>query len=182
MTVLDIAPGQLATPTVVATDASLGHHRGIPVAGFSWLAADGRYTIDTVATRSPLVAELTAILRAVTNHAGSGPLLVLSDCKLALIALADLRRTGVNPTPAGGQAHRDAARLLRQIGVALRGRDVELRWVKGHAGHPLNEGADRLAVQARRCVQSGGRLAGIAELADRIAAEACRTPLASAAS
>ena len=30
---------------------------------------------------------------------------------------------------------------------------VELAWVRGHAGHPLNEAADRLA---RHCRISGG--------------------------
>lgn len=36
------------------------------------------------------------------------------------------------------------------------GRRVEFRWVKGHAGHPLNEAADSLANGAALAFQRGG--------------------------
>ncbi len=35
--------------------------------------------------------------------------------------------------------------IMRALDHAMTGRTVELRWVKGHSGHPLNEEADRLA-------------------------------------
>jgi ribonuclease HI len=35
--------------------------------------------------------------------------------------------------------------LMQGLDVALVGRTVRFEWVKGHAGHPLNEAADRLA-------------------------------------
>ena len=38
--------------------------------------------------------------------------------------------------------------LVQAIDVAIKGRRVEFEWVKGHAGHPLNEEADRRAVAA----------------------------------
>jgi len=38
--------------------------------------------------------------------------------------------------------------LWQQLDELLENRQVELRWVKGHNGHPMNELADRLAVAA----------------------------------
>ena len=35
--------------------------------------------------------------------------------------------------------------LWRRLDAALERHEVEFHWVKGHAGHPLNEEADRLA-------------------------------------
>ncbi|VHO00538.1 ribonuclease H family protein [Lawsonella clevelandensis] len=35
--------------------------------------------------------------------------------------------------------------LMRQLDTELRGRPVRFTWVKGHAGHPLNEAADSAA-------------------------------------
>ena len=35
--------------------------------------------------------------------------------------------------------------LMKAIDAAMQGRKVRFAWVKGHAGHPLNEEADRLA-------------------------------------
>ena len=35
--------------------------------------------------------------------------------------------------------------LMKQIDAAMVGRRVRFQWVKGHAGHPLNEQADRIA-------------------------------------
>lgn len=44
------------------------------------------------------------------------------------------------------------AKLDRLVGP----RDVDFRWLKGHAGHPLQEEADRLAVEAAKLTVSGG--------------------------
>ncbi len=45
--------------------------------------------------------------------------------------------------------------IIQAIDVAMQGRRVEFRWVKGHAGHPLNEAADRLANAAAAAYQRG---------------------------
>lgn len=45
--------------------------------------------------------------------------------------------------------------LLEALDAALAGRDYEFVWVKGHAGHELNEKADSLANGAARAYQKG---------------------------
>lgn len=45
--------------------------------------------------------------------------------------------------------------LMKQLDEALRGRDVEFEWVKGHAGHRMNERADELARAAATAFQKG---------------------------
>jgi ribonuclease HI len=44
--------------------------------------------------------------------------------------------------------------LVQAIDVASQGRRVQFEWVKGHAGHPLNEAADRRAVAASTAFQA----------------------------
>jgi ribonuclease HI len=44
--------------------------------------------------------------------------------------------------------------LVQAIDVAIQGRRVQFEWVKGHAGHPLNEAADRRAVAASTAFQA----------------------------
>jgi ribonuclease HI len=45
--------------------------------------------------------------------------------------------------------------LLKELDTALAGRDVAFEWVKGHAGHPLNEAADARANGAAKAYQAG---------------------------
>ncbi len=49
------------------------------------------------------------------------------------------KRKGWRKSDGGPVLNRD---LLEGIDEALRGRDVSFTWVRGHAGHPLNEAAD----------------------------------------
>ena len=44
--------------------------------------------------------------------------------------------------------------LIQAIDVAAKGRRVRFEWVKGHAGHPLNEAADQRAVAASTAFQA----------------------------
>lgn len=44
--------------------------------------------------------------------------------------------------------------LWRELAAEVRRHRVEWRWVKGHAGNPLNERADTLATEARRALVS----------------------------
>ncbi len=46
--------------------------------------------------------------------------------------------------------------LWEQLDLAAAKRIVDFRWVRGHAGHPQNEEADRLAVQAMQVAANGG--------------------------
>ena len=48
--------------------------------------------------------------------------------------------------------------LWRELDAAVRCHDVTWFWVRGHAGHPENERADRLA--AAGCAEAGGSVTG----------------------
>lgn len=45
--------------------------------------------------------------------------------------------------------------LMKRLDQGLAGRTVDFRWVKGHAGHPLNEKVDQLARGAATAYQQG---------------------------
>ena len=45
--------------------------------------------------------------------------------------------------------------LLKDIDAVIKGRSYEFEWVKGHAGHPLNEAADERARAVAVAFQNG---------------------------
>ena len=47
--------------------------------------------------------------------------------------------------------------LWGRLDSLVAGRRVQWKWVRGHAGHPLNEEADRIANQAAESVANGGK-------------------------
>ena len=122
---------------VVATDASkCSRRRGV---GVACVRPDGVRRQKVVADAdSVLVGELLAIDLAVSSFRNH-PLHVLTDSRAALACLA------------AGQPNRgQVAKTVNHIHSLSRGRRVRFSWVRGHAGHPLNEAAHRLAVAARR--------------------------------
>ncbi|WP_258068146.1 ribonuclease HI [Rathayibacter sp. AY1A2] len=60
-------------------------------------------------------------------------------------------------------------RRLHSIVNAAANREVVLRWVRGHDGHPLNDAADRIAVLMRRSFAWGTSRDVVADLARSIA-------------
>lgn len=149
-----------AGPLVVATDGSA--HRGRIAWG--WLAEDGTHACGTSVPareqgnrRSQIVlAELLAISEAIRRSAGR-PLFIRSDSRVA-IALVREWADGGDRLPAGyNGAHPAAARrgglCWMQEQVRREAHRIDIAWVPGHAGDPLNEGADSLAKLARRAAE-----------------------------
>jgi ribonuclease HI len=91
--------------------------------------------------------ELLAVIAALEALKGAGhQVVVVSDSKYVVDAvekgwLFDWERKGF--------AKKKNPDLWRRFLPAYRKHQVRFEWIRGHAGHPLNELCDRLAVAAR---------------------------------
>nr|NLI49199.1 hypothetical protein [Propionibacterium sp.] len=152
------AAAAVPAPLTVATDASRGR---VPGLGLACIAEDGRHAVAyRAASESIHAGELRALRLALDTFPGVR-LRLLTDSRLAVAWIAD-------PAAAPTRALRA---LATPIAAEVRRRRCEVTWVRGHAGHPLNEAADRLAVAARRGVQLGQPADVCADIARRIASE-----------
>ncbi|MBD3947544.1 ribonuclease HI [Nocardioides ganghwensis] len=153
----------VAPPTgslTVATDGSATRGR----IGWGWLAEDGRHGHGTetpsvrqcARRRHPVLAELRAISEAISalpqHH-----LVIRTDCRAA-VSLVEEWAVGGHRLPDGYVAtHHTAVApgglLWMQEQVRKEAPRVDIGWVRGHAGDPLNEGADSLAKLARRAAE-----------------------------
>ena len=141
-------------PITVATDASVS--RGIT--GFGVLADDGQYQLmafphqrKQIGSQPVLVAELRGINEAVRKF-GHRPLTILTDSQES-VAMVNRWRAGDEVLPRGYTTDRAVglAGLVEAQRRVRKHRDrIDIRWVRGHDGHLLNEGADALAKLARR--------------------------------
>lgn len=111
--------------------------------------------LESSAAMSSTTPELGAILLALTHATPGAPVVIYTDSKAAI--------GKVNSFP--GLSTRNKLRepnhrLLDNICSKLRQRDgpCRLEWVRGHAGHDLNELADRLANEARLSSTTPGLL------------------------
>lgn len=128
---------------VCATDGS-ARMGGPRISGYGWITETGHCGLGTIGNRHIVNAELYAILDLLLNV--KGPLRVLTDSRAALSVIEKARsRVGGPPSSTGIMQG-----LYGKLSAALRDRDVIFEKVAGHSGHPLNDGADRLAVYARR--------------------------------
>lgn len=150
-------------PVTIAVDGSykltVAEEKVSKPMSYGWLTTDGRYGLGTaivpgriVGDQRALQAELRAIVAALTAVGESHPVTVLSDSRSAIDFML-LWRDGHQVMPGGydlvrsGGRESTLARLARRAAEA--GDRITMRWVPGHSGHPLNEGADALAKIAR---------------------------------
>ena len=136
-------PAPSANRTIdAATDGSVARSGG---ASFAWIRDDGRFNMRTLDTSDILIAELSAIFSLLSDAEPEDRLRISVDSQAAIQCVSF--EVGAGRTV---QSNRVEA-LLRDIrALSTRRAPFELVWVKAHNGHPLNDGADRLARLARQ--------------------------------
>lgn len=156
------------TLTLAATDGSKG--RG-PICGWAFVTADGRHKSGTC-TGNVLASELTAVEMLLRHSPRGAQLHVLVDSRAALAAIRDTPAHAARGwlTAAGTAVPHKST--LASIARLRADRTVTFAWVRGHAGQPLNDAADRLALLARRTDESArGGLPVPAGTHDRLVAQ-----------
>lgn len=160
----------LREPLVVATDGSMSPNPRHPLSAWAWIDQNGGYETGTMRSRSILAIELCGIARAIAAAPRDVPLLVLTDSKPAVGQITAVMAAGVIPDRSGTCGAKDTAAMLHRIAMHVRNRPIHIQWVKGHAGHPLNDAADRLAHQTRLAQSPDPVRALLARIAAEIAA------------
>jgi len=134
--------------TVVFTDGSCIGNPG--PGGWAWAVPGGPYASGAEARSTNQRMEITAVLQAL--QAIEGSVLVVSDSTYVVNCFRDRwwegwRRRGWRNTAGKPVANRDLWEPLIAL-VVDSGRSVRFSWVKGHAGDPMNDRVDRLALDA----------------------------------
>ncbi len=125
--------------------------------GWAWYIDDAHWAAGGWAKGTNNMGELMsvlALLRA-TREIGE-PLRILCDSQYAINCctrwIPSWKKRGWRKADNKPVLNLD---LLQEIDAELAGRNVTFQWVKGHAGHPLNEQADTLARAAATAYQQG---------------------------
>lgn len=138
-----------AADTGVVTAATDGSSRGNPgPSGWAWVVGPHRWQAGSLPEATSIVAELTAIYRLLLAAPPEVPLLVLSDSQFAVNVCMKWakawRRNGWRKRDGEPVANRALVEAIDEVIRSRTGR-LEVRWVRGHDGHRMNEAADRLA-------------------------------------
>jgi ribonuclease HI len=125
--------------------------------GWAWYIDDANWAAGGSPHGTNNQGELRAVLELLLATSGTDEkLLIECDSRYVIDSVTKWmpgwKRKGWRKSDGGPVLNRD---LLEGIDEAIRGRDVEFSWVKGHAGHPLNEAADERANAAARAYQQG---------------------------
>jgi ribonuclease HI len=124
--------------------------------GWAWYIDDANWAAGGSPHGTNNQGELRAVLELLRATAGTDEkLLIECDSRYVIDSVTKWmpgwKRKGWRKSDGGPVLNRD---LLEGIDEAIRGRDVEFSWVKGHAGHPLNEAADERANAAAKAYQA----------------------------
>ena len=127
-------------------------------AGWAWYIDDDHWASGGWAHGTNNMGELKAVLDLfeATASRPEAKLRVYCDSQYVINSLTKWmpgwKKKGWKKSDGKPVLNRD---LLEALDQALTGRDYEFIWVKGHAGHALNEKADSLANGAARAYQEG---------------------------
>ena len=143
------------TITAAADGSALGNPGP---AGWAWFVDDGQWRAGGWPRATNNQGELMAVLDLLraTEVRAEEPLRILCDSQYVINSVTQWmpgwKRRGWRKADGKPVLNRE---LLEQIDAALAGRSVSFEWVKGHAGHPLNEAADDRARAAASAFQAG---------------------------
>lgn len=123
--------------------------------GWAWYIDDDRWAAGGSPHGTNNQGELRAVLELLRATAESDEKLIIEcDSKYVIDSVTKWmpgwKRRGWRKADGAPVLNRD---LLEGLDEAMRGRDVTFTWVKGHAGHPLNEAADERANAAAKAYQ-----------------------------
>ncbi|WP_341940618.1 ribonuclease H [Microbacterium sp. LWH10-1.2] len=124
--------------------------------GWAWYIDDANWAAGGSPHGTNNQGELQAVLELLRATAGTSEKLVIEcDSKYVIDSITKWmpgwKRKGWRKSDGGPVLNRD---LMEALDEAMRGRDVTFEWVKGHAGHPLNEAADERANGAAKAYQA----------------------------
>ena len=141
------------TITAAADGSALGNPGP---AGWAWYVDEGRWASGGWPRGTNNMGELMAVLDLLRQTAHvDDDLLVYCDSTYVINVvtkwMAGWKRKGWRKGDGKPVMNVD---IIQAIDVAVRGRQVQFAWVKGHAGHPLNEEADKRAVAASTAFQA----------------------------
>lgn len=142
------------TLTAAADGSALGNPGP---AGWAWVIDDARWRAGGWPRATNNQGELMAVLDLLRSTADvDEPLRILCDSQYVINSVTKWmpgwKRRGWRKADGKPVLNRE---LLEELDQALAGRNVTFEWVKGHAGHPLNERADDLARAAAQAFQGG---------------------------
>lgn len=126
-------------------------------AGWAWYIDDSRWRAGGWEHGTNNMGELKAVLDLLESTAHvDEPLQILCDSQYVINSIT----TWMPGWKKRGWKKKDGKpvlniELMQALDAALTDRDVTFEWVKGHAGHPLNEAADARANAAAKAFQAG---------------------------
>jgi len=146
----------------VITAAADGSSLGNPgPTGWGWYIDDERWAAGGQRQGTNNIGELQAVVDLLQQTEGVDELLILCDSQYVIKAITQWmpgwKRKGWKKADGKPVMNRELMQQLDELMSArtASGRVVRFEWVKGHAGHPLNEAADRLANGAAAAYQQG---------------------------
>lgn len=165
-----------ACGTVVAVDGSMRKIRKGRTVGMAWVDDAGDWWLDYFpfhprfnSAAHVFHAELRAVKKAVLLHNHKVDVLCDSQGVVELVQAWQRGETGDVP-----KYYWTGLYQFRDVVHADPDR-FTITWVRGHAGHPLNEAADALAGLGSRARRDGLTRAAVAERASGIAASFAST-------
>lgn len=154
----------------VSTDGSCLRNPGGAI-GWAWANHDGSHASGGLTSGTNQVAELMAVLEAITSHPGDEPLRIEADSQYAIKCASEWvhgwKRKGWRTASGGPVQNLDLVQAIDRA-IAARPGPVAFAWVRGHQGDRFNERADELAGIAAREARDGrpGRTSSAAPAGD----------------